>query len=238
MKMDTFDVGEYRKFLFTYDVSKILKEIPDDNDPIWDSNTIRQSAEYWGFHNTRSIIFKWCSDPKFDLTKESIDILPFIESFNQDTQLWKSISPFCDKLAQHFNGIVVRAFIANIPPGSSTTPHEDIGCILVPFVHRNHVALETREGVDFLIKDKHFKFEIGDVYEIDNMSIHDAINNGKFRRLHLIVDVLPQDFKSSIIDNKDFLTVKFSKNKISRYKRNSVNGRIEKLGTWEFRNKN
>jgi len=239
MKMDQFKPGEFRKFLFEYNVSEILKQLPDDLDPIWDADTRRQSTEYWGFHGTRSIIFKWCSDPNFDLKLESLDILSFVKSFNQNTRLWKSIKPLCNKLEDYFNGVVIRAFIANIPAGSSTTPHEDIGCILVPMVHRNHAALETNEDVDFIIKDKNFKFEIGSVYEIDNMSIHDAINRSKsLRRIHLIIDILPNDFKSAILDNNNgTTTVKFGSNRISRYRRNLVNGKLEKIGTWELGNK-
>jgi hypothetical protein len=182
MKMDSFRIGEKRQFLFSHDVSDILDAIPPDEDPIWNADRTRQSNPNWKVTETRSLIFIWSNN--FNDTDQRL----------RNSALWQALEPLIRRLEAHFTGRAVRAFIANLPVGGMIPQHADGGDLLVPAVNRCHVALETNPSVEFLIGGEAFTFPIGEVFEIANVDVHAVRNRGMTRRLHLIVDILPDDY--------------------------------------------
>jgi Aspartyl/Asparaginyl beta-hydroxylase len=186
--MQSFRVGEKRQFLFSHNVSDIVALIPMDQDPIWDADKTRQSNPLWKLTETRSLIFIWS------------DTFSDTEERHRNSKLWGAIHPLVRRLEAHFAGAAKRVFIANLPVGGGIPPHADGGDLLVPTVNRCHIALETNPLVEFLIGGEPFTFPVGDVFEISNVDVHAVSNRGSIRRLHLIVDVLPDDYTLRVMN--------------------------------------
>ena len=94
-----------------------------------------------------------------------------------------------DIITRHFKpgGVVIRAMIANLLPGSRITPHIDTHPSFA-VGHRIHVPLLTSELVDFSIAGEVFHLQEGHAYEINNLEMHGVHNRGTQDRLHLIFD--------------------------------------------------
>lgn len=198
MKMRNFTDEDLRINLFSYDVSDLLANMPADGDPIWDVDTRRQADPVWGLGATKSIIFKWFFDPNFEWNhNQNID--PYIDKFHMDTELWSIVKPLVEQIEAHHNGVAVRAYLSKLDPESEIARHSDGDCPLVPLVSKNHVAIVTNEQDVFELCGVEVPMPAGEVYEIDNMNVHTGINRGSEHRIHLLVDVLPNDFQECIV---------------------------------------
>ena len=59
--------------------------------------------------------------------------------------------------------------------------------------HRIHIPITTNDRVRFIIDGRPYRFEVGNVYEINNLKTHSVINAGKDDRIHFIFDYVPPD---------------------------------------------
>jgi hypothetical protein len=95
-------------------------------------------------------------------------------------------------LMTHVPGIPIRVLYAKLLGGDAIAAHIDAGDIF-HISHRCHLPIIAPEGIQFTCsKDLYFPRE-GQWFEINNCLTHSVINKASTERIHLIVDVLPEE---------------------------------------------
>tara|TARA_B100000212_G_scaffold320882_1_gene279030 strand:- start:3095 stop:3673 length:579 start_codon:yes stop_codon:yes gene_type:complete len=168
-------------------VSNLAKVISNIDEKKWIEWNLRQT-KFDVHKKTNSIPFIWNKwDPQYRLLD--------LEYMNQDTQLWELLKPFLRKLINKYDGSVVNCLFARLPSGAEIKPHKDISLNLL-LVHRIHLAVITSSAVKFFIDNTPYEFPAGRIFELSNDRLHAVKNNGDDHRVHLIVDILPNYFRS------------------------------------------
>jgi hypothetical protein len=101
----------------------------------------------------------------------------------------KLIDPIVKKLEQEYNwGYVVRAVFVRLPAGKSIKSHIDVGGSY-NLSHRVHIPLICEwDKVEYIVEDESRYFEIGQMFELNNMRQHAVHNNGSIDRINLLFD--------------------------------------------------
>lgn len=94
----------------------------------------------------------------------------------------KPVFPHCN---------ILRVQLAELPPGRIIRPHVDLG--ILAQVHRLHIPLITHPDVQFIVSGKNFFLEEGVLYNLNNTVRHSVVNNSAIMRIHLMVDMMPQN---------------------------------------------
>jgi hypothetical protein len=81
-----------------------------------------------------------------------------------------------------------RVIITKLPPGKTITPHVDGGAPAT-FYERYQLALQSLPGALFHIGDETVNFRSGDVWWIDNSTVHSVTNNSADDRIVVIADL-------------------------------------------------
>jgi len=107
-------------------------------------------------------------------------------------ELQDELRPVVDYVADYYrdNGFVVRLLLAKLKPGGRIPPHTDAGYSLLN-CHRIHLPLTTNDGVAFVIGGETRHMRVGELWEINNGTVHAVENRGTEDRIHLIVDWVP-----------------------------------------------
>lgn len=104
-------------------------------------------------------------------------------------ELKEQLSPIFELVKEYYggDGYFVRALIARLKPGGFITPHIDTGYTL-QHCNRVHIPLVSDEGNSFSVggEEKHLK--VGEIWEINNASVHSVKNDSDNTRIHLIID--------------------------------------------------
>jgi hypothetical protein len=120
--------------------------------------------------------------------------------------LWSEVGPivtFVQTLFPNFK--MVRGEIVNLTPGKSLTPHIDIH-----WFHKEskriHVPVITNTESFLTFEGRQYQLLSGKVYEINNRIMHSGFNYGTTDRVHVIIDLMPEDIFSQAIKSKqDFM---------------------------------
>lgn len=95
------------------------------------------------------------------------------------------------------NGKLIRAEFVNMKANSRIRTHKDRSDILY-LARRFHVPIKTNEMVLFTSADETRHLETGKLYELNNINYHSVVNNSSDNRIHLIIDVLPEQHLEGI----------------------------------------
>lgn len=122
---------------------------------------------------------------------------PFTEDgevvlYNKSSPIYDLVMLEVNRLELYFNAKVRTAVLAGVIPGGVIPTHRDES-ILFHKAHRCHLPLVTSKEAEFIIDDISYNLECGTWFEIDNRRPHSVINNCKFVRIHLLVDLMPND---------------------------------------------
>ena len=154
-----------------------VSQIPKDE---WDKYTWRQDENpMHGASKTLAIIYD--NDFRhFNGTKH-----PLYDELDFDNL----ITPIVDVLEKHYkSGYVVRAVLVNLPAGKSIKPHKDIGPSY-GLSHRIHIPLICEhDKVEYVVEGESRFFEIGQMFELNNMRLHEVNNRGETDRINLLFD--------------------------------------------------
>ncbi len=166
------------KFKGKLDDNIISKQIDIINSILWmDKKYDRQSWE------TPLLVGRQFSLPfKYGPIREYSDCEQiFVDSFMM----------ISEKIKNDFypNSVIMRGEMAGIPPKSKLLFHMD-NKWFHKYAARIHVPFKTNINCFNLFEDRKYHLEVGDIWEINNIIKHSAINEGDDIRLHLILDII------------------------------------------------
>lgn len=104
----------------------------------------------------------------------------------------RELEPIFDYLENYYggDGFIVRALFARLAAGSRIDSHTD-GLYSLLKCHRVHIPIVTNEQVVFTIGGEEKILREGEMWEINNATLHSVDNRGEMDRIHLIVDWVP-----------------------------------------------
>lgn len=108
------------------------------------------------------------------------------------TEFRKELKPIFDFIANYFNndGYVVRALLARLEGHGKIDSHTD-GLYSLLKCHRIHIPIITNDKVVFTIGGEEKVLGEGEMWEINNATLHAVENHSDQDRIHLIVDWVP-----------------------------------------------
>jgi hypothetical protein len=179
------DIGIPIKDWGEVDTTILREAILNQDDLAWEEDDQRQD-DYDVHRQTKSIVMLFASLtwPRVTITRE---------------KGWDRIAdvanPIMAEVIERFyppGGTIIRAVAAKLVAGGNITPHIDS---LKSFAcgHRIHIPITTNNLVRFMIDGRPYRFEIGHVYEINNLKTHSVMNAGKEDRINFIFDYIPAD---------------------------------------------
>jgi len=179
------DIGIPIKDWGEVDTSILRDAILNQDDPAWAEDDQRQD-DYEAHRQTKSIVMLFASLtwPQVTITRE---------------KGWDRIAdvanPIMAEIIERFyspGGTIIRAVAAKLAAGGNITPHID-SLESFSYGHRIHIPVTTNKLVRFMIDGRPYRFEIGNVYEINNQKVHSVMNAGKQDRISFIFDYIPAD---------------------------------------------
>lgn len=134
--------------------------------------------------------------------------LDYLWSMKEDVTCYKKNSFSTDKaiselshiykiLEYHVGGRVVRCEIINMNANSRIRYHKDRSDVLY-LSRRFHIPLKTNASCFFTVNTKTVNMLEGNLYEINNTKWHSVKNLSIENRIHLIIDVLPNEYTEKI----------------------------------------
>lgn len=173
------------KFQGLFDVSKILDHLLTYSDE-WFVDQERQT-EYKVHKETNSIFIydhttNWFIGQKYDLKVN-----------DSQSVMRELVSPIIKSLESIHNGKVGKCLFIKLPANKSVGEHTDKMDYLGA-VRRHHIAITTNEDVTFFVNKESKNMKVGECWEINNSLPHSVENNGSTDRIHLLLDILPNQF--------------------------------------------
>jgi Aspartyl/Asparaginyl beta-hydroxylase len=92
-----------------------------------------------------------------------------------------------------FDGKVVRSELVVLKANKKVSPHVDGGQML-NISRRCHIPIVTNDNVFFTVFKNRVNMKPGICYEINNGMPHSVENNSDLDRVHLILDILPNEY--------------------------------------------
>ena len=180
------DIGALVRCCGEIDIAPLAAAIAAQGEAAWNEHQNRQK-DYEVHRQTQSMVLLFAN----------VDDWPAIEVIRQPG--WDRLAgvavPIMDSIIARWyppGGRVIRAMVANLPPGGRIDPHRDahpsFGC-----GHRIHVPVTSNTRVRFSVDGRPHNLQVGQVYEINNKKVHSVINKGTTDRIHFIFDYVPPD---------------------------------------------
>jgi hypothetical protein len=109
-----------------------------------------------------------------------------------NSDLYNIVLPIIRELESQHNGRHGRVFLAKLPAKKTITPHADWQEYLL-VCRRNHIPIITNADVRFTVGDETKFMKTGEIWEINNSRVHSVVNDGEDDRVHLIIDIIPNE---------------------------------------------
>ncbi|MGI9202477.1 MAG: tetratricopeptide repeat protein [Woeseiaceae bacterium] len=167
---DNFDVGPLQKRIETIPAAKWLES---ERERLFDVH-----------RDTQALLLVHFEDFKYE--KPDYRELYF--------ELQNELHPLVDYVSSYYknNGFIVRLLLAKLLVGGKIPQHTDAGYSLLN-CHRVHLPIITNDKVDFLVGGETKNMQVGELWEINNGSVHAVENRGDEDRIHLIIDWMPNE---------------------------------------------
>lgn len=173
------------KYHKNFDISKISQEILNF-DAEWYIDTSRQS-KYPAHSKTFSYFCYnfnelWQKDQKYELTSNlnNLKILELVEPIVKDLELTH-------------NGKRGKVVFIKLPAGCHVDTHRDRGYYL-SIIRRHHIPIISNDSCMFEVEYDNIVMEEGECWEINNSRYHFVNNTGSTDRVHLMIDIIPDNF--------------------------------------------
>lgn len=169
-----------------FDSTALRDAILAQGDEAWNEDNYRQE-QFEVHHATQSIVMLF------------VDLERWPELIVSQEPGWPRLAqtalPLMNRIVErHYppGGTVIRAMAAKLRAGGVIMPHVDkhpsfhVG-------HRIHIPITTNARVRFMIDGRPYRFEVGQVYEINNQKTHSVMNKGAEDRITFIFDYVPPE---------------------------------------------
>lgn len=180
-------IKEYFRFIHhkTYDVSLIKKELLSLKKE-WFDDTSRQ--EMFVVHKNTITLFLINFDA--DWNKKN----PYkIKKLYSEYKIWDYVNPIIKDLEKIHNGLVAKVMFSNLKSNCKIYKHNDSNEYL-DIARRHHIPIFTNNNVFFNIEGGSLNMLEGECWEINNMKEHEVINNSNQDRIHLMIDIIPNEY--------------------------------------------
>jgi hypothetical protein len=147
----------------------LAKSLPQVFGQIYTFSVLRLDMKHWG-------------DPANHLP----------EHIHSDHPVFPLLMRVVRQLENYYNATVKIAALDGMPPGSKINRHFDQSNIY-GLCHRVHLPLVTDPSVKFFIDDVPHFFKAGEFFEFDNKRFHEVHNDSDIFRIHLVIDLLPNN---------------------------------------------
>lgn len=172
--------------LGNFDISAIKKEV-NKFDAEWFLDISRQNkgTTHINTHMFRLFAtdYEWVPGTKIET--EYVNNFKTQEAREQAYVIYK-------ELESYYSGKVIRCEIIKLSKKSEVYKHTDGGALL-HYSRRVHIPLITNKDVTFTVMDNTLHMEEGCWYEINNQLPHSVSNKSDIDRVHMIIDILPDD---------------------------------------------
>jgi hypothetical protein len=164
--------------LLNFDFSSLTKDR-------WSTDLGKILPTIFGEISTFSILF-------FHISKWHDPLAYAPEPANSDHPIYPLILNEIKKVESLYNASAKIAVLDGMPPGAKIYPHNDQSK-LYDIAHRVHLPLVTDERVKFSIDNVEYHFKAGQFFEFNNKLVHSVDNNSDIFRIHLVIDLIPND---------------------------------------------
>ena len=163
-----------------------LKSIVENFDHEWLIDTDRQNDTV---HHTKTFsYFIWDGDISWVPNTEYVP-----RYMASSYTIYREVDKIISVLEKSLNGKVGRAMFIKLPAGQVITPHPDQGDYLMT-VRRCHIPLITNDDIKFTVGDHTMSLKQGECWEINNSKIHEVKNLSNSDRVHLLIDIIPNEY--------------------------------------------
>ncbi len=181
----SFDVG-FRKLLDrennfllisdTVDIAPLRAKVEQLSEKEWDSSG--REEKFRAHRKTQSLI----------LVSDDFKHLP-PTYFPDYLRFEAELRPILQTIANFYGGegALLRAILVRLAEGEVIDPHVDEGMSLL-HCHRTHVPIITHPDVKFCVGGEKRHLAAGEIWEINNATVHFVENFSHHARVHLIVD--------------------------------------------------
>jgi hypothetical protein len=170
----------------SYDVSE-LSEIVGKFTTEWRLDTSRQNQPNSVHMNTNTYYLR-SFKPGWE-PHEKLAVFPLANSVH--------VLSIADKIMKDLevvhNGKASLAMIVKLLPDSDIIPHADESKYL-GIVRRHHIPLKTNKDVMFHVDEESINMKVGECWEINNSKVHYVTNNSHEDRIHMIIDIVPEQY--------------------------------------------
>ncbi|MFT5504505.1 MAG: hypothetical protein ACI845_004254 [Gammaproteobacteria bacterium] len=188
--------GKERNFLLleqTIDLSFIKRKLKKITEQTW--NRSGREKTYEVHKQTQSLLL--IHDDDFRHYKPTYH--PAYDQFK------KELKPVFESISRHYggNGFIARTLFARLSGRGKIDQHTD-GLFSLLKCHRIHIPVKTNDEVVFTIGGEEKVLKEGEMWEINNATLHAVENRSDESRIHLIIDwvpnstVRPEDKKSPV----------------------------------------
>jgi hypothetical protein len=177
------------KHIKSYDVCLLKGSLLNISEELWNKDTERQKAyivhrQTQSLINTEIPIFYKAGEP---FVVKEYDILP--------DYIKKYANEIIKDLENQFDGKVAKSNFVRLNSKCFIPEHSD-NFEYLRMVHRFHIPIITNPEVIFNVGEESVNMKEGECYEIDVSLLHSVYNNGNTPRIHLIVDIMPNELIS------------------------------------------
>ena len=106
----------------------------------------------------------------------------------------KELLDIYNELEYYYEGKIIRCEIVKMLKNTKIPKHVDGGPLLY-YSRRVHVPIITNKKITFTVMDNTIHMKKGGWYEINNQLPHSVNNETDIDRVHIIIDVLPDNMK-------------------------------------------
>ena len=160
-----------------------LKSIPESQ---WQSENERKPNKYQNLNDTRHIMFRFINGLENVFDHSDHPVL-----WNE----WKdALLPIMEQAAEtlgYQSYRFPRVMFARLPAGGEISPHTDVGAS--HYIHKIHVPLITNSDTVFHVAGQTKHLPAGEMFEINNKSVHAVKNGGDADRIHFIFECYNMD---------------------------------------------
>lgn len=148
----------------------------------WQRENAQKENDYDVFHHTRHVVFRFIRG----------NLWPWDYYSMPNWRVWQPwLMPVLASATAAYGyrqAVFPKVMLARLQAGHGIDAHTD-GIGSHPFTHRVHVPLATNPQATLTIRQTAYHLAAGYAWEVNNLAVHRARNDGPEDRVHLVFEV-------------------------------------------------